>query len=565
MQLAPGDYLDLLIAEIPPKPELGDLAFPMFPLARVLKRAPNVIADEVAALFENQGTKPAGEISAHSGYLNIRFHRPAVSEAVLSAVEERGARFGESKSLEGKRITCEFSSPNTNKPLHLGHLRNDSMGESVSRILKANGAEVLKFNLINDRGIHICKSMLAYQRFGDGRTPEEENLKPDHFVGKYYVEYDRWSKEDGNTEELARKMLRDWERGDPETTELWKRMNEWAISGMEETYRRTGIDFDVVQFESENYRLGREEVLKGLERGVFYRKEDGSIWVDLSQHDLDHKVLLRGDGTSLYLTQDIGTAIKRHAQFPYDRHIYVVASEQKYHFQVLIIVLKLLGYEWAENLYHLAYGMVHLPEGKMKSREGTVVDADDLMDTLKSLAASEIRDKGREGELTDVDSTAEAIALGALNYYLLQPSPVKDITFDPSASISFTGNTGPYLQYTGARICSILRKFEQRRGELGGGRFRAELLSVDEEWEIIKLIGSFSERVQLAGAELTPSHIANHLYELAKIFNKYYHDNPVLHNKDRDLIRTRIRIIEAVRQVLQNGMHLLGIPFLQMM
>jgi arginyl-tRNA synthetase len=554
-----------LVFETPPQPEMGDLAFPMFPFARTFKKSPKSIAEEVVDLLAQSDACPPGEIVAEGPYINIRYDRTWVSERVLSEVEKRRGSYGLSEMLIGRRIMVEFSCPNTNKPLHLGHLRNDSLGESISRILKAAGGEVLKVNLINDRGIHICKSMLAYRKLGGGKTPKDEKLKSDHFVGEYYVKYESWAKQDQKAEELVREMLRAWENGDPEVTSLWKRMNDWAVSGIEQTYQRTGISFDRIYFESDTYRLGREEVLRGLNHGVFYKKDDGSVWVDLDRQNLDHKVLLRADGTSLYVTQDIGTAIERYKDWPFNRLIYVVASEQNYHFKVLFAVLDLLGYPWARDLHHLAYGMVHLPEGKMKSREGTVVDADDLLDTLKSLAKAEIEEKGRTEELEDVEDTAEKIALGALNYYLLQPAPLKDMTFNPAESISFTGNTGPYLQYTGARLCSILRKFEERRQTLKGGEFRPELLTVREEWELVKLISLYPERLALAAEELNPSYVATHLYDLAKSCNKYYHDNPVLHNEDKNLVQTRIRVIRAVRRVLENGLYLLGVPFLERM
>ncbi len=554
-----------LVAETPPNPDMGDLAFPMFPFARVLKKSPKVIAQEVVDLLSESAERPPGTMVAAGPYVNIGFDKTRVSESVLNEVAAQEESYGLSEKLASKKIMVEFSCPNTNKPLHLGHLRNDALGESISRILRANGAEVQKVNLINDRGIHICKSMLAYRLFGEGRTPQDEGVKPDHFVGEYYVRYDSWSKKEKTAEEQARELLRAWEKGDPEVTALWKRMNDWAVSGIEETYRRTGVSFDRTYFESDTYLLGREKVRKGLDRGLFYSKEDGSIWVDLRELNLDQKVLLRGDGTSLYVTQDFGTAIQRYDDWPFDRMIYIVASEQNYHFKVLFAVLDLLGYAWAKDLYHLGYGMVHLPEGKMKSREGTVVDADDLLDTLKALARAEIRDKERENELDDVDDTAGKIALGALNYYLLQPAPLKDMTFNPAESISFTGNTGPYLQYTGARLCSILRKFEERKATLEGGIFKPELLTVPEEWELVKLISLFPQRIALAAEELNPSYVATHLYDLAKTCNRYYHDNPVLHNKNKDLVATRIRVVGTVRRVLENGLNLLGVPFLTRM
>ncbi len=347
----------------------------------------------------------------------------------------------------------------------------------------------------------------------------------------------------------------------PEVTELWRLMNRWAIEGIETTYRRTGVEFDQVYYESQTYEHGRAEVLKGLDRGVFYRKEDGSVWVDLESAGLDHKVLLRGDGTSLYVTQDIGTALLRHRDWPFDRFVYVVASEQNYHFQVLFKVLAMLGHPWATNLFHLSYGMVNLPEGKMKSREGTVVDADNLLDELVGLARAEIVDKGREKEIEDIAATAEAIALGAVNYFLLQYTPTTSMVFNPAESISFNGNTGPYLQYTGARISSLLRKAAERPA----GRFGRELLTVPEEWELIKAVASLPETLSLAARDYNPAILAGYLYELARTFNKYYHDNSVLNNEDADLVATRLRISAAVGTVLRRGLRMLAIPFLEKM
>src|SRR6056297_253264 len=492
---------DQLIASTPPNPELGDIAFPLFPFAKIFHKAPADIVQRVIDYLvahdatlqgniskqsDSRNTAAKNRLSAAGPYLNITLDISSIAREVFTDVNREGRDYGNGNKLDRAKVMIEFSCPNTNKPLHLGHLRNDSIGESVARILKANGAEVRKVNLINDRGIHICKSMLAYQKFGEGKTPESEGIKSDHFVGEYYVKFDQWSKEDKTADPQVRRMLQDWEKGVPEITELWLRMNRWTIDGIDTTYKNTGVSFDKFYYESETYRRGRKEVLKGLESGGFYKEEDGSVWVDLSEIDLDKKVLLRSDGTSLYLTQDIGTAIARHKDWPFEKLIYVVASEQSYHFKVLFYVLAKLGFEWAENLFHLSYGMVNLPEGKMKSREGTVVDADDLFAELKDMAVEEIQQKEREEQVGDVEGTASSIALGALNYYLLQVSPSKDMIFDPKESISFNGNTGPYLQYMGARISSMMRKFEARREEFSDGSFRPELLTVTEERELIK-------------------------------------------------------------------------------
>jgi arginyl-tRNA synthetase len=505
----------------------------------------------------------AGTFAADGPYLNVRLHRGAVAAAIL------GAALGErnpvsSGLLAGQKIMVEFSSPNTNKPLHLGHLRNDALGESVSRILAACGAGVRKVCIINDRGIHICKSMLAYKEHGEGKTPESEGVKSDHFVGDWYVRYHRMSQEDGGAEGRARELLRLWEAGDAETAALWKRMNDWAIEGMKETYARTGVSFDQYYFESRTYLLGREEVLKGLDRGIFYREADGSVQVDLEAEQLGKKVLLRGDGTSIYITQDFGTAIARHRDWPFDRMIYVVGSEQQYHFKVLFTLLAKLGIDWAGNLYHLSYGMVNLPEGKMKSREGTVVDADDLIDRLRDMALTEIRKKDREEEVGDPAAVAEKIALGALHYYLLQASPGKDMLFDPKESLSFNGNTGPYLQYMGARISALLRKAGAAEGT-EAGPFRPELLTGDAEWELLKTLAGCGDALTGAAARMDPSFLAAWLYDLSKAFSRFYHDCPILGAGDPDLGAARLALCRAVLRALREALHLICVPFLEAM
>jgi len=558
---------DSIIIENPPNPEMGDLAFPMYQFSKILRKSPQEIAslcrDKLLSINETKGSK--GEPFAAGPYLNIKMDRLYVANTVVLSIEKAEDRYGEGQLLNGRRIIIEFSCPNTNKPLHLGHLRNDAIGMSLSAIFKASGAVVRKVNLINDRGIHICKSMLAYKRFAEGSTPDTEGVKGDHFVGKYYVLFNDWASKDSSAEPAAREMLKKWEQGDGEVVSLWKKMNTWAIDGIGKTYRATGVDFDKIYFESETYKLGREDVLRGLGNGVFYKEKDGSIWVDLSDYGLDKKVLLRGDGTSLYLTQDIGTAVQRYRDWPFDMLIYVVASEQNYHFKVLFKVLKMLGYSWADNLYHLAYGMVNLPGGKMKSREGKVIDADDLLTQLKDLAKDEIISKGRDSEVEDLCKTAESIALGALNYYLLQVSPYKDMIFFPEESISFTGNTGPYLQYMGARISSVLRKYEEGREKYSGGAFKPELLGGKEEWKLIKMLGNFPELVENAAVEKNPSLIAVYLYKLAKHFSRFYHDNPILHNENKDLIKSRIVLAKSVLQVLKNGLKFISVPFLERM
>jgi arginyl-tRNA synthetase len=555
---------DILIQK-PPKPEMGDIAVPFFSFAKLFRMAPQKIAEAVAEKIKDMSEAPSGEITVAGPYINITTDLVSVADTLYQELFTDGDDFGKTDAYAGRNVMIEFSCPNTNKPLHLGHLRNDALGESVSRILKANGAEVRKVNLINDRGIHICKSMLAYQRFGNGETPESTGIKSDHFVGDYYVKFAQWAKEDPSAEEQAQQMLKKWEAHDPELMALWEKMNGWTISGIQETYDTTGISFDSVYYESKTYTRGKKEVLKGLEQGAFYKESDGSVWVDLEPINLDKKVLLRKDGTSLYLTQDIGTAIARHDDWPFDTLIYVVASEQKYHFTVLFYVLSQLGFSWADRLYHLSYGMVNLPDGKMKSREGTVVDADDLFKELQEMARAEIVSKGREKEVGDVDATSAAIALGALNYYLLQVNPVKDMVFDPKESISFNGNTGPYLQYMGARISSMLRKFDERKGEFLEIEPDFSYISEDIERELIKLMSSFPDVVREAGKDMNPSVIAGYLYDLTKSFSRYYHDVPILHDDNKKRVLARIELVQAILQVLKNGYFLIGIPFLDRM
>jgi arginyl-tRNA synthetase len=549
----------VLIVETPPSTDKGDIAFPMFPFAKLARKNPASIASDVAAALAEAAATEGVTIETAGPYVNLFLHRGQVFADVVNAVLAAGDACGNSDALFGTRIMIEFSCPNTNKPLHLGHLRNDALGESTARILAAAGAEVRKVNLINDRGIHICKSMLAYQTFGEGATPESTGKKSDHFVGDYYVRYAQWEKEDSAAEAEARKMLKLWEDGDKETQELWLLMNRWAIEGIEETYRRTGISFDHTYFESQTYRMGRDEILKGIETGVFYRDEEGTVWVDLTDIDLDKKVLLRADGTSLYLTQDIGTAIQRHEDWPFNRLVYVVASEQRYHFQVLFEVLKRLEKPWAENLFHLAYGMVNLPEGKMKSREGTVVDADDLIDQLAAMAEEEIRAKGRTETVGDVTETAEKIALAALHYYLLQTGPIKDMVFNPEESLSFTGNTGPYLQYVGARVSSMLRK------EAAPPSVEPTPPETEEEWELVHRLAAYPLVVEEAARTYNPSLLAGALYETAKAFSRFYHDHPIAVAKDPDVRANRLALSAAVQNVMRHGLAALNIPFVEKM
>ncbi len=559
--LAGSEDIPSVAVALPPKSDMGDAAYPMFPYAKLLKTSPQKVAESVAErLKENH---PAGTLLLAGPYINVRFDIPSLAEQILSRAERGGDDYGKGTSGTGRKVMIEFSCPNTNKPLHLGHMRNDALGQAVSSLIAATGAQVMKVNLINNRGVHISKSMLAYKLFSGGETPESTGEKGDHFVGRYYVRFADWEKEEknGKPEEMAQAMLRDWEAGDPEVRALWEKMNKWTLDGIFETYRNTGISFDKLYYESDTYKLGRDQVMRGLEMGVFQREEDGSVQIDLAPIGLDKKVLLRRDGTTLYMTQDIGTAVKRHEDWPFDSLIYVVASEQNYHFRVLFYVLSQLGYQWSKELHHLSYGMVNLPEGKMKSREGTVVDADDLLAELAELARNEIVEKGRESEVGDVDETARKIALGALNYFLLQVQPQRDMIFNPKESISFSGNTGPYLQYTCARISSIMRKAEDVD-------FRAadpSLLTGEDEKELLKMIASFPSAVSKAAETYDPSVIASFLYDAAKTFSHYYHDNQILKADTKELSAARIRLASALLTVMRNGFALIGIPFLESM
>ena len=573
----------------PPKAEQGDLAFPMFIYARDFRMPPAQLAQQLLERVNAKAVRPDGEALVLGPYLNVRLDTGKLASGLYEEVSLKGDDYGNGKALDGRRVMIEFSCPNTNKPLHLGHMRNDSLGMAVTALLKSQGAEVMKVNLINNRGVHICKSMWAYKTFGGGETPESTGEKGDHFVGRYYVRYAQYEKEcvdrllaqhpgasDKEREELKAKaveeanrepqeMLRKWEEGDEETVALWKLMNDWTLSCLAESYRTMGISFDKYYYESDTYKLGKDQVMKGLDMGVFYRADDGSVQIDLSSIGLDKKVLLRRDGTSIYITQDLGTAVSRHEDWPFDSLIYVVASEQQYHFKVLFHCLKVLGYEWADELYHLSYGMVNLPNGRMKSREGTVVDADDLVADLASLARAEIVKKEREGALDDVEGTSHDIALGALNYYLLQVAPERDMIFNPDESISFNGNTGPYLQYMGARISSMLSRFAQVSDQYDGVAFDGSLLSEEDEKTLIKLIDSYPETLARAAAAYDPSVVCALLYDIAKTFSHYYHDNQILKAGTKELVVARVALSRMVLQTLKNAFRIVGIPFLEAM
>ncbi|MDR0290665.1 MAG: arginine--tRNA ligase [Treponema sp.] len=580
-EISPGQ----VIAEAPPSPEMGDIGFPMFGYAKLLRKGPPQIAQMVCACLASQEGAEDSSFEAVGPYVNIRLNRAQAAQAIVTEILGNAEKWLAMANLAGgtharKKIMVEFSSPNTNKPLHLGHLRNDVLGESISRILAACGADLRKVCIINDRGIHICKSMLAYMEQGQGKTPESETAKSDHFVGDWYVCFSRELKKE--TEELmqakglekdqaeaqtqlmarAKDLLRKWEANDPETVKLWKLMNSWAVGGMKETYVRTGVSFDQYYYESDTWQLGKGEVLKGLERGIFYREGDGAVAVNLSEEKLGKKILLRSDGTSIYITQDFGTAINRYKDFPFDQMIYVVGSEQQYHFKVLFVLLDKLGFPWAKNLHHLSYGMVNLPEGKMKSREGTVVDADDLIDSLRDMALAEIKEKEREEKVGDPAEVAEKIALGALHYYLLQTTPARDMLFDPKESLSFNGNTGPYLQYMGARISSMLRKIGDRGLESNGA---FSLLVSDAEWELVKTLAAYRQAIGDAAVNLDPSRLAAYLYDLSKCFSRFYHDCPILNAENPDLSAARLGLSKAVLRVLKDALHLICVPFLEIM
>ncbi len=575
-----------IVVQDSPNPEMGDLGSPMFMFAKAFHMAPPAIAQEVAAKIGDKASS-IGTVLAVGPYLNIKLDKAGAAGDILTKIEEQGQNYGtlngEGKPhLAGNKVMIEFSSPNTNKPLHLGHMRNDALGESVSRILKKAGAEVYKVDLINNRGIHICKSMLAYKLFHEAKadTPETLGIKGDHFVGQCYVEFDQYLKgaKDGSTpahpeaQEQAEEMLRQWEAGDPEIRKLWQTMNDWTFNGVKETYERTGVSFDNFYFESETYLKGKDEIKKGVEKGVFFVAEDGSTRVDVTEavgkgkDGEDHeKVLLRKDGTSVYITQDIGTAISRHDDYPFNELVYVVASEQIFHFKVLFYILKKLGFDWAKKLYHLSYGLVNLPNGRMKSREGTVVDADDLIDSLHADALAAIKERGREDELGNADEVAEKVALAALHYYLLQVSPVKDMIFNPEESLSFNGNTGPYLQYMGARISSILRKAEEEGVKPAGAKDAAPLLKAAEEWDLLKRLGEYPETIAKSAENKDSSVMTGYIYDLAKLFSKFYQQCPIMGAEDDALKAARLTLAKATLQVLKEAMELVLVPYLDKM
>ena len=550
----------------------GDYTVVVFPLLKASRKSPEATATELGEKIV-ASTPEIKSFNVIKGFLNLAIDSSFWAARFQEIVETEN--YGMAPA-SGRTIMIEYSSPNTNKPLHLGHVRNNLLGYSVATILKANGHNVIKVNLVNDRGIHICKSMLAWQLYGGGETPASSGMKGDHLVGKYYVEFDKHYKEQvkalvaekGISEDEAKKqapimlqaqeMLRKWEAKDPEVYALWETMNGWVYEGFDVTYKAMGVDFDKVYYESQTYLLGKSLVEDGLKKGIFFRKEDNSVWIDLEADGLDQKLLLRGDGTSVYMTQDLGTALSRFEENSLDDMIYVVGNEQNYHFQVLKLVLKKLGYEWSDNIFHLSYGMVELPEGKMKSREGTVVDADDLIADMIGTAREMSDELGKLDGCSEQEAAAicEMVGLGALKYFILKVDPKKTMLFDPRESIDFNGNTGPFIQYTHARIRSILRKAEEA-GIDASTYLNAELLP--EEVELVKALAEYPAVVRTAGEQFAPSVIAAYAYDLAKQFNGYYHDHSIL-KEDNEAVRSlRLKLAAEVARVIRSAMSLLGI------
>ena len=553
----------------------GHYTLVTFPLLKISRKKPEETAEEIGAwLAEN-----AGIVSGYNvikGFLNLEI----TSGAWIGLLEEIDTQpdYGFTPATDDAPLyMVEYSSPNTNKPLHLGHVRNNLLGHSLCEVLVANGNRVVKTNIVNDRGIHICKSMLAWQKWGNGETPESSEKKGDHLIGDYYVLFDKKYKEElaalqgkGLSKEEAeeqsrlmaeaREMLRKWEAGDKETVALWKRMNEWVYAGFDETYHRMGVSFDKIYYESQTYLAGKEEVLRGLDEGLFYRKEDGSVWADLTPYGLDHKLLLRADGTSVYMTQDIGTAKLRFDDYPINTMIYVVGNEQNYHFQVLSILLDMLGFGFGKGLVHFSYGMVELPEGKMKSREGTVVDADDLMEEMIATARETSQELGKLDGLTpqEADDIARIVGLGALKYFILKVDARKNMTFNPKESIDFNGNTGPFIQYTYARICSVIRKAEEM-GITIPKQIPTGIELSEKEEGLIQMIADFASVVEQAATDYSPSIIANYIYDLVKEYNQFYHDYSILKEENEDVRLFRIALSANVAKVVRLGMGLLGI------
>lgn len=548
----------------------GQITIVTFPVTRFSRSSPEQTGKEIGAYLQ-QHIAEISDFNVIKGFLNIVLsdgYWVALLNETIVAPE-----FGIFPA-NGKKLMVEYSSPNTNKPLHLGHIRNNLLGYSVAEILKAYGYEVIKANLVNDRGIHICKSMLAWQKFGAGETPESTAMKGDHLVGKYYVVFDKEYKKEiellkaeGQSEEEAKKnaplmreaqsMLQKWEAGDEEVISLWKTMNSWVYAGFEKTYKQLGVDFDKYYYESDTYLLGKDIIQEGLEKGVFFKKEDNSVWIDLTEEGLDQKLVLRGDGTSVYMTQDLGTAQLKYDEFNMSESIYVVGNEQDYHFKVLFLILKKLGKSWADGLFHLSYGMVDLPSGKMKSREGTVVDADDLMAEMLKTAQERTEELGKtEGLAEDFKAALyNTIGMGALKYFLLKVDPKKRLLFDPKESVDFQGNTGPFIQYTHARIKSVLSK-----AEFNFDSPVSKLSSISSyERDLIQQLGAFPETIEASAQEFSPAQLANYIYEVAKLYNKFYHEESILKAEASDVKNFRLHLSAAAAKIIAKGMSLLGI------
>lgn len=553
----------------------GHLTLVVFPFLKMSKKGPEQTAQEIGEYLK--ANEPAvAAFNVIKGFLNLTVASATWIE-LLNEIHA-DAQYGiVSADENAPLVMIEYSSPNTNKPLHLGHVRNNLLGNALANIVMANGNKVVKTNIVNDRGIHICKSMLAWQKYGKGETPESSGKKGDHLVGDYYVAFDKHYKaevaelmEKGMSKEEAeaasplmneaREMLVKWEAGDPEVRALWQMMNNWVYAGFDETYRKMGVGFDKIYYESNTYLEGKEKVMEGLEKGFFFKKEDGSVWADLTAEGLDHKLLLRGDGTSVYMTQDIGTAKLRFADYPIDKMIYVVGNEQNYHFQVLSILLDKLGFEWGKSLVHFSYGMVELPEGKMKSREGTVVDADDLMAEMIATAKETSQELGKLDGLTqeEADDIARIVGLGALKYFILKVDARKNMTFNPKESIDFNGNTGPFIQYTYARIRSVLRKAAEA-GIVIPEVLPANIELSEKEEGLIQMVADFAAVVRQAGEDYSPSGIANYVYDLVKEYNQFYHDFSILREENEDVKLFRIALSANIAKVVRLGMGLLGI------
>ena len=551
----------------------GDFTLVVFPLLRLSHSTPENTGNAIGEWLK-ANVPEISEYNCVKGFLNLLFSNLFWNELFGEIVADKD--FGDLPKT-GKNIMVEFSSPNTNKPLHLGHIRNNLLGDSVSRLLKASGNNVIKTTLVNDRGVHICKSMLAWLKVGNGATPESTGIKGDHLVGDMYVAFnDIYKKEveeliaGGMDEETAKKeapclreaheMLQKWEAGDKEVRDLWARMNGWVLKGFDESYKALGITFDKVYYESQTYLLGKELVQKGLDMGVFVKDPDGSVWCDLTADGLDRKLLIRSDGTSVYITQDLGTAERRFAEYHLDSHVYVVGNEQNYHFQVLKLILKKLGFDWSDNIFHLSYGMVELPEGKMKSREGTVVDADDLIQKMYEEARATSDESGKLADMSEEDKAKlyHMIGLGALKYFIIKVDPKKTMLFNPKESIDFNGNTGPFIQYTHARIRSILRKAAEKGIEYSASPLPKVELSA-KEIRLIKLLNTFPAKIAEGAQAYSPAVIANYAYDLAKEFNQYYHDTPILKEENEDVLKMRLVLIDTLSAVLRKAMGILGI------